>query len=164
MAKRASEATSWRKPVVGIIDGGSRSGIEILAHGLKRAGAPLVGTKTAGDVLAGRAFRLRDNSLLELAVLDVRVDGVRLENNGVTPDVEVPFTLPYADGADPQFDRAVDEMADLIRDAKARVGPGRLTSAGKAKKAARRAAFTFAIFRYWKAGASYAPQAMSRIS
>ena len=87
-------------------------------------GVPLVGTKTAGDVLAGRAFMLKDNSILELAVLDVHVDGMRLEGNGVTPDIEIPFDLRYADGADPQFDRAVDEMDRLLSSCGAR--PARL--------------------------------------
>ena len=104
----------WRKPVVGIIDAGSRSGMEILAHGLKAAGVPLVGARTAGAVVAGRAFRLKDNSLLEVAVLDVHVDGERLEGEGVTPDIEVPFDIRYAAGADPQFDRAVAEMGALL--------------------------------------------------
>ena len=107
--------TSWRKPVVGIIDEGSRSGMEILAYGLKQAGVPLVGTRTAGDVLAGRAFMLKDNSILELAVLDVHVDGMRLEGNGVTPSIEVPFEIRYAAGADPQLDRAVEEMSRVLR-------------------------------------------------
>jgi carboxyl-terminal processing protease len=88
--------------------------MEILAYGLKQAGVPLVGMKTAGDVLAGRAFMLEDNSILELAVLDVHVDGIRLEGNGVTPSIEVPFTLRYAAGADPQFDRAVEEMSRVL--------------------------------------------------
>ncbi|MGQ7792449.1 S41 family peptidase [Faunimonas sp. B44] len=104
----------WRKPVVGIIDQGSRSGMEILAHGLQRAGVPLVGTRTAGDVLAGRAFRLRDNSLLEVAVLDVHVDGERLEGTGVSPEIVVPFDSRFAAGADPQRDRALDEMMSLL--------------------------------------------------
>jgi C-terminal processing protease CtpA/Prc len=39
---------------------------------------------------------------------------VRLENNGVRPDVEVPHLLPYANGADPQFDRAVDQMVAVL--------------------------------------------------
>ena len=106
----------WRKPMVGIIDEGSRSGMEILAHGLKRAGVPLIGTKTAGAVVAGRAFRLTDNSLLLLAVADVRVDGERLEGAGVAPDIEVPYALPYAAGADPQLDRAVEEMRRILAD------------------------------------------------
>jgi C-terminal processing protease CtpA/Prc len=106
----------WRKPVVGIIDEGSRSGMEILAYGLKKAGVPLVGTRTAGAVVAGRAFRLRDNSLLEIAVLDVHVDGERLEGNPVRPDIEVPFDLRYAAGSDPQLERALQEMSVLLRD------------------------------------------------
>ena len=108
-------SASWRKPVVGVIDEGSRSGMEILAYALKQAGVPLVGTKTAGDVLAGRAFVLKDNSILELAVTDVHVDGLRLEGTGVMPDISVPFVLPYAAGADPQFDRAVEEMGRVLK-------------------------------------------------
>jgi C-terminal processing protease CtpA/Prc len=104
----------WRKPIIGIIDEGSRSGMEILAHGLKRAGVPLVGTNTAGAVVAGRAFKLRDNSLLEVAVLDVHVDGARLEAKGVPPDVEVPFDIRYAAGADPQLDRALEKMSAIL--------------------------------------------------
>lgn len=104
----------WAKPIVGIIDGGSRSGMEILAHGLQRAGVPLVGTRTAGAVLAGRAFMLKDNSLMILAVLDVRVDGKRLEGAGVTPDIEAPYDIRYTKGADPQLDRAVAEMGRLL--------------------------------------------------
>jgi carboxyl-terminal processing protease len=106
----------WQKPVVAIINHGSRSGMEILAHGLKNAEVPLVGTKTAGAVVAGRAFRLRDNSLLEVAVLDVRVDGERLEGVGVAPDIEVPFDVRYANGADPQLERAVAEMIRVLAD------------------------------------------------
>ena len=104
----------WRKPVVGIIDAGSRSGMEILAHGLKRAGVPLVGVKTAGAVLAGRAFGLSDNSLLLLAVTDVRVDGERLEGVGLTPDIEVPYDIRYSAGDDPQLERAIIEMSRLL--------------------------------------------------
>jgi C-terminal processing protease CtpA/Prc len=106
----------WPKPLVGIIDVGSRSGMEILAHGLKGAGVPLIGMKTAGAVVAGRAYLLPDDSLLEVAVLDVRVDGVRLEGVGVTPDIEVEFDLRYANGADPQLDRAAAELGAMLRD------------------------------------------------
>jgi carboxyl-terminal processing protease len=104
----------WRKPVVGIIDEGSRSGMEILAYGLKRSGVRLVGVRTAGAVLAGRAFRLSDNSLMLLAVADVRVDGQRLEGVGVMPDIEVPYDIRYSAGADPQLERAIIEMSRLL--------------------------------------------------
>ena len=98
------------KPVVAIIDEGSRSGMEILAYSLKKHGIPLVGVTTAKAVLAGTGFLLPDDSLLVLAVADVHVDGERLEGVGVSPDIEVPFDIRYANGADPQLDAALVEM------------------------------------------------------
>ena len=106
--------TRWRKPVVAIIDEGTRSGMEILANALKVNGIPLVGSKTAGAVVAGRGFHLPDDSLLVLAVADVLVDGARLEGKPVEPDIEVPFDFRYADGADPQFDAALAEMTKRL--------------------------------------------------
>lgn len=61
----------------------------------------LIGTKTAGVVLGGSPFLLSDGNLLYLAVVDVLVDGERLEVKGVIPDIEVPFTFEYAEGKDP---------------------------------------------------------------
>lgn len=106
----------WRGPLVAVIDGGSRSGIEILAYALKERGVPLVGETTAGALLAGRGFLLEEGVLLELAVMDVLLgDAVRLEGNGVEPTVPVPFERPYADGADPQLDEALGIMVDRLR-------------------------------------------------
>jgi C-terminal processing protease CtpA/Prc len=100
----------FKKPVVAIIDKGTRSGMELLAYSLKKNGVPLIGTETAGDVLAATGFLLPDDSLLELAVEDVFVDGKRLEANPVQPDVAVPFDVHYANGRDPQFDTAMDVL------------------------------------------------------
>ena len=97
----------WRKPVVMLINGGTRSGKEILAYGFKKYGlGEVIGTQTAGAVLAARAFLLSDGSLLLLAVNDVFVDGQRLEGVGVTPTLEVPFPVEYAQGKIPQLERA----------------------------------------------------------
>jgi carboxyl-terminal processing protease len=101
----------WRRPVVVLVDEGTRSGKEVVTYGLKRQGVRVVGTRTAGALLAGRGFLLRDGSLLVLAVADVRVEGERLEGRGVMPDVVVPFRLPYAAGHDPQLDAALAELA-----------------------------------------------------
>ncbi len=38
-----------------------------------------------------------------LAVNDVKIDGRRLENVGVSPDIDVPYDIRYSAGADPQF-------------------------------------------------------------
>ncbi|MBP1884603.1 S41 family peptidase [Sinorhizobium mexicanum] len=105
----------WRRPVVAIIDEGARSGLELFAYALKMNGIPLVGTRTAGALLAGRAYLLPDDSLLELAVSDAVIDeGLRLEGRGVDPDIPVPFSLPYAAGKDPQFDAAIEEMRRIL--------------------------------------------------
>ena len=103
--------TAFRRPVVAIIDGGTRSSMEILAYSLKKNGIPLVGAPTAGNVLAASAYALPDNSLLELAVADVILDGKRLEDHPIVPDVPVAFDVRYAAGADPQFDAALAELS-----------------------------------------------------
>lgn len=102
----------WRKPVALLINGGTRSGKEVLAHGFQKYGfCPVVGTRSAGALLAGRAFLLSNGSLLLLAVADVSVDGERLEGRGVTPLVMVPFDIRYAQGSDPQLERAIELLA-----------------------------------------------------
>ena len=79
----------WRKPVAMLINGGTRSGKEVLAYGFKKYRlGELIGTRTEGAVLAATAF-LIGSGLLLLAVEDVRVDGERLEGVGVTPTIEV---------------------------------------------------------------------------
>jgi carboxyl-terminal processing protease len=106
----------WRKPVVMLVNGGTRSGKEILAYGFKKYGlGEVIGTRTAGAVLAARAFLLSDGSLLLLAVNDVFVDGQRLEGVGVTPTLEVPFTVEYTQGKDPQLERALDFLSRSVR-------------------------------------------------
>jgi carboxyl-terminal processing protease len=99
----------WRKPLYLLIDGGTRSGKEVVAYSIKKHGlGVLVGERTAGAVVGGRSFLLQDGSLLYLAVADVTVDGERLEGVGVEPDVHVQGVLQYAGGADPQLEAAID--------------------------------------------------------
>ncbi len=110
--KRRVYDPSWRKPLVVLINGGTRSGKEVVARAIQRHKlGTLVGTRTAGAVAAGQPFLLADGSLLLLAVADVLADGERLEGAGVAPDVEVVDKLPYAEGADPQLDAALDAAA-----------------------------------------------------
>lgn len=99
----------WDKPVVMLINEGSRSAKEILAYGFQQYDiGPVVGSPTSGAVVAGRPFLMPDQSLLYVAVKDVYVDKtVRLEGVGVTPDVVVPLSIPYAQGQDPQKERAI---------------------------------------------------------
>lgn len=106
------QGVKWRRPVAMLINGGTRSGKEILAYGFKKYRyGELIGTPTTKAVLAAHSFMMHDGSLLMLAVDDVRVDGERLEGIGVTPTIEVPFQVAYSAGADPQLARAVEVLS-----------------------------------------------------
>jgi carboxyl-terminal processing protease len=110
--KRFTSFAAWQRPLVLLINGGTRSGKEIVAHVLKtHHQALLVGERTAGAVMTGRVFALSDGSLLYLAVAEVLVDGQRLEGTGVAPDIEVRDALEFAHGKDSQLERALAEAA-----------------------------------------------------
>jgi carboxyl-terminal processing protease len=97
----------WRKPVAMLINGGTRSGREVLAYGFKKYRlGELVGTQTKGAVLAATTFLVRSGLLL-LAVEDVRVDGECLEGAGATPTIEVQAEAASDGANDPQMSRAV---------------------------------------------------------
>jgi C-terminal processing protease CtpA/Prc len=49
-----------------------------------------------------------------VAVADVLVDGRRLEGVGVMPTISVSFPLSYAQGHDPQLDRAVEVLSRAV--------------------------------------------------
>lgn len=107
--KRTTYSPSWRKPLAVLIDGESRSGKEVVSRALQRhKRATIVGERSAGAVVAGQITPLSDGSLLYLAIHDITVDGERLEGVGVKPDVEVAGELPYAEGRDPQLERALE--------------------------------------------------------
>ncbi len=110
--KRTTYSPSWRKPVAILIDGGVRSGKEVVSRALQRSKrAKLVGERTAGAVVAGQIIPLSDDSLLYLAIQDIVVDCERLEGVGVEPDVEVPAGLEFPEGRDPQLERALEVLA-----------------------------------------------------
>jgi carboxyl-terminal processing protease len=95
----------------------SRSGKEILAYGFRKYGiGNVVGTKTAGAVMQGNLFAMNDGSVLYLAVADVYLDeNRRIEGVGVKPDIEVPFSLNYAQGSDPQKERAIAVALEAVK-------------------------------------------------
>ncbi len=111
----------WQRPVVALIDRGTRSGLELFAYTLRQNAIPLIGERTAGALLAGRAYVLPDDSLLELAVSDAIIaDDLRLEGIGIEPDRAVPFPLAYAAGKDPQREAAIAEMVRMLEAGKGR--------------------------------------------
>ena len=90
----------------------ARSAAEIMALGFKRSGfGPVIGTTTAGAVSSGRTFVMPGDMLLYVAVAGHNFDGKPLERVGVTPDIPVDRPLPYAAGADPVLDAAVEHLS-----------------------------------------------------
>lgn len=112
--KTSYASASYDKPVLAIIDEGTRSAQEMFAALMRKRGVRLVGMPTPGAVLATRPFVLPDDSLLVLPVAEVRIDGELLEGVGVKPDVTVDFWLPYAGGNDPQLDAALGDMTATL--------------------------------------------------
>lgn len=118
-SSRASTALRGRTAV--LINHHTRSTAELFVHAYKRERqGPLIGTRTAGAVSAASAFAMPGGNLLYVAVSGLEIDGEVLEGPGVAPDIEVARPIPYAQGADPVLDRAIDV---LVASAKAR-GPG----------------------------------------
>jgi carboxyl-terminal processing protease len=106
----------WRKPVVLLINEGSRSGKEIIAFSFRKYGyGKIVGTKTAGAFLAARPFYLSDGSLLYLAGGTCLVDGENLEGIGVAPDFPIEQQLKYRAGKDLQLEKAVIVATEVVK-------------------------------------------------
>jgi carboxyl-terminal processing protease len=95
-----------------LIDHHTRSAAEIMAYGYKRSRfGTVVGTPSAGAVSSGALFVMPGDLLLYVAVSVVEFDGQRLEGVGVTPDHLEERPLPYAAGADPVLDAAVEVLS-----------------------------------------------------
>lgn len=75
-----------------LVNGGTGSAAEITAAALKEfRDASVVGTRSAGGVLVSTMAPLTNGWFLQFPFMDyVTARGVRLEGNGVTPDVEAP--------------------------------------------------------------------------
>ncbi len=106
----------WARPVVLLVNEGSTSGKEMLSFVFQKHGfGQIVGSRTAGAVMAGSPRLLANGDVLYLAVANVWIDEQRLEGKGVEPAVVVERPLPYAAGADPQLERALETAAEMIR-------------------------------------------------
>jgi carboxyl-terminal processing protease len=101
----------YQRPLVTLINGGSRSAKEVLSQILKKSKrATLVGGTTAGNVLGTWPQKLNDWAYLEIPMTDVITDGVRLEGRGVDPDVRVPQEFD-AEGHDLFIEKALEVLA-----------------------------------------------------
>ncbi|MCW5942568.1 MAG: PDZ domain-containing protein [Fimbriimonadaceae bacterium] len=109
------QSFGYGKPLVTIINGGSRSAKEVLAFVLKRSKrATLLGATTAGHVLGTTPYRIADWAFLEIPMVDVIADGVRLEGKGVAPDIVLPIEFG-PDGSDLYLERSLALLASGAR-------------------------------------------------
>lgn len=101
----------FAKPLVLLIDRGSRSAKELFSYDLQQAHrATLVGETTAGHVLGTYPYRVNEWSYLEIPMVDYVVKGVRLEGRGAIPDVPV-SPMTGADGRDLALEKALEIAA-----------------------------------------------------
>lgn len=115
--------TGYGKPMVVLINRGTRSAKELLSYTLKQSHrARVVGTNTAGAVLGAGFFPIGKQALLELAVTDMQFDRMRLEGVGVAPDVLVEPSGPYT-SHDRQLQQAQQELLRLLQPGQPRYAP-----------------------------------------
>ncbi len=105
----------YGRPLIALINEGSRSAKEVTAYLLKRSGrAVLVGRNTAGHVLGTSPMRLNEWAMLEIPMVELLTDGTRLEGKGVAPDIAV--DTEYAeDGKDLFLGRAIEVALAKIK-------------------------------------------------
>lgn len=97
----AGDAPDFAGPVVVLVDHGTRSAKELLAHDLQRAGrVTIVGERTAGAVLPASFVDVGSETVLMFpaTTLDSYTDA--LEGKGVVPDVLVADELAFSAGRD----------------------------------------------------------------
>jgi carboxyl-terminal processing protease len=105
----------YGKPLIVLVNEGSRSAKEVAAYMLKSSHRGLlVGHQTAGNVLGTSPRRVNDWSILEIPMVTLKVDGVTLENNGVKPDIAVSPEIG-SDGTDMILKRGIEEALKAIK-------------------------------------------------
>jgi carboxyl-terminal processing protease len=102
--------TPWTGPLAVLISGRTASAAELFAAAVQESGrGSVVGSQSAGAVVASRHFDLPDGGMLSIGVRSFRTAaGVTLEHRGVTPDIVTAPTLEeLRQGRDPTLEAAV---------------------------------------------------------
>jgi carboxyl-terminal processing protease len=121
--KRSVSHMYYDKPLVALINGGVRSGKELVAYSLQQTGrGKLVGEKTAGAVLGGRLFNIDEQTALYLAVVGIgsHAGTPTLEGLGVSPDVEIKATCSERGQKDAQREEAERILREQLTASKTR--------------------------------------------
>jgi carboxyl-terminal processing protease len=91
------------------VNGSTASASEITAAALKDHGkATIVGTKTYGKGVVQKIYNLSGGSILKVTTAEwLTPNGNSINNNGVTPDIEIDITSEDINKMrDPQLDKA----------------------------------------------------------
>lgn len=104
----------YGRPLVVLINGGSRSAKEVFSYIIKKSKrATLIGSRTSGSVLGTSPNPIADWAFLEVPMVDVVVDGKRLEGVGVEPDIAVAAEQDV-DGKDLYLEAALGHLTKVI--------------------------------------------------
>jgi len=98
-----------------LIDGGSASASEILAGALREHGkARLVGETTFGKGSVQELIDITPDTSFKVTVARwLTPKGNSISKGGVTPDIEVPYSLEdFEEGRDPQMEKAVEVLLE----------------------------------------------------
>ncbi|MBS1704457.1 MAG: PDZ domain-containing protein [Armatimonadetes bacterium] len=102
----------YDKQLVLIINEGSRSAKEVFSKIIKTSKrGTLVGRNTAGAVLGTTPMKVNDWSYLEIPIVELSINGDRLEDTGVAPDVFVKDEFD-ASGKDLFVEKALEVLAN----------------------------------------------------
>lgn len=108
MQKPNGSRAAYDKPLIILINDGVRSGKEWITYILKETKrATLIGSRTKGFFLAGMPFEIRKDRFMLYLAVNEDPSMPKLEGNGVFPDIQVSFDLPYSEGRDPVLDEAI---------------------------------------------------------
>ncbi len=92
----------WDKPIVALIDRGTRSAKEVIAYELKRRKiALLLGEKTPGAVIPATFERVGSQTVLMFPSFTLGDYTRLIEHIGVAPDIVIEDVLPFSGGKDP---------------------------------------------------------------
>lgn len=108
----------YSKPMVVLINQGTRSGKEALAFQFKKSQrATLVGMTTQGAFTAGKGIFNDSNYpyFLFLSTAEYQLDGIKIEGVGISPDIQIDYSLDKSLNKDPQREAALEEAVRLLR-------------------------------------------------
>lgn len=101
-------------PMVVLVNGGSASGSEIVAGALQdQERATLIGEATFGKGSVQRPFTLSDGSELRVTIALWFTPANQAIENGLEPDIRVPFPEDADPDEDPQLERAVEYLLEI---------------------------------------------------